>query len=56
MTIDEVTTNLCDDLNKDREFIKQRLLQIMEEDKLSIDELNELCWGDSTTVFDRIYE
>lgn len=56
MTIDEVVNSLCDDLNADKEFIKKRLLQIMDEDKLSIDELNELCWEDSVNIFDIIYE
>lgn len=56
MTIDEVVTNLCDDLPGNREFIKKRLQQIMDEDGLSIDELNELCWEDSANIFDRIYD
>lgn len=55
MTIDEVVNDLCDDLDADKEFIKERLLQIMDEDKLSIDKLNEWCWEDSASVFDRIY-
>ena len=59
LTLQTVAQQLCDGLSYSEEekiFIFQRLGEIAEEDKLTIEALNELCWQDSSNMFDHIFE
>lgn len=57
LTILDVATELCDGLPEKADhipFIIKGLQTIMKEDGITLKELNELCWNDSNSVFDRI--
>ena len=55
MDIQEVVRQLLDGLdNSDFDYVCERLKQIQDEDGLTIDQLNELCWADSDAMFNRI--
>jgi hypothetical protein len=56
MDIREVAIQLLDGLdNGDIGYVIEQLKQIQDEDGLTIDQLNDLCWQDSNAIFDRIY-
>lgn len=58
MTWDDVVCQLCDGLEKSDEdlvIIKKWLIEFAAANQLSIIEMNDLCWEDSTWIFDRIY-
>jgi len=60
MTIQEVRKQLIDGLEseytpKDIRFIECRLDEIAKENNLSLDELNEYCWANSSEMFTCIF-
>jgi hypothetical protein len=57
LTIDKVTRRLIDGLDKEKDFqlIKKLLLEYKIANKMSLVELDDLCWEDSNWVFDQIY-
>lgn len=50
-----VAEELCDDLPNELPFVVKRLAEIVKDEKLSLDELNTLCWEDSSAMFNKIY-
>lgn len=57
-TLDKVIERLFDDLDKteaDWELARNMLPKLMKEKNLSMEQLDDLCFEDSTMVFDYIY-
>ena len=54
ITIDQVTRELIDGLDLDFEETKARLLTFLAANQMSLRELQDWCWEDSTAVFDAI--
>ena len=50
-----IAKELCDDLDKNLHYVSIRLKEIQQEYHLTIEELDDLCWEDSTAMFDEIY-
>ena len=46
---------LCDDLDNNLHYVSIRLKEIQQEYHLTMEELDDLCWEDSTAMFDEIY-
>jgi len=56
LTIEEVAKQLNDGLDQESfEEIITGLQLIMMDEGLTLQELNEKCWGNSTEIFDKIY-
>lgn len=60
MTIEEVRRQLIDGLEDEFtpariSIVDRRLKEIAEENNLSLEELNECCWADSSEMFDCIF-
>ena len=58
LTIDVVVNSLLEGLDKkpaDYELARKALLEYQAANQMSLRELNELCWKDSTYMFDIIY-
>lgn len=50
-----IAKELCDDLDNNLHYVSIRLKEIQQEYHLTIEELDDLCWEDSTAMFDEIY-
>lgn len=50
-----IAEELCDDLPNERTYVAKRLKEICEGRHLNIAELEELCWEDSSAMFNEIY-
>ena len=58
LTIDEIIRQLFDGLDKDEadwELARTRLTEYYAASQMSLKELNEICWEDSTFAFGIIY-
>lgn len=61
MTIDDVVKGLIDDLEDEyteeqKEHIKRRMDEIAKENNLSLEELDEYCWANSSAMFACIFD
>ena len=50
-----IAKELCDDLDNNLHYVAMRLKEIQQEYHLTMEELDDLCWEDSTAMFDEIY-
>lgn len=50
-----VAEELCDDLPNELPFVIKRLEEISNGEHLSLEELDTLCWEDSSSMFNKIY-
>ena len=50
-----IAKELCDDLDNNLRYVALRLKEIQQEYHLTLEELDDLCWEDSTAMFDEIY-
>ncbi|MEG1925222.1 MAG: hypothetical protein RR415_05700 [Ruthenibacterium sp.] len=58
LTMDEVVSRLNDDLERTEEDLKECkdwLTEFQIENKMSLKELDDLCYEDSTWIFDQIF-
>lgn len=58
MKIGDVLKGLTDGFTwtpEEMAFIEKRLVEIMNEDGITIEELDTMCWEDSASMFDRIF-
>lgn len=53
-TINEIVNELIDGLDMDFEDVKQRIVELYTANEWTLNELRELCWEDSTLIFDMI--
>lgn len=51
-----VAEELCDDLPNELPFVVKRLEEIANDEHLSLEELEALCWEDSSAMFNKIYD
>lgn len=57
--MDKIVKSLIDGLNYSQEriaFIQFRLTEIMNENNLTLEELDNFCWADSCTMFGIIFD
>jgi hypothetical protein len=54
LTIKDVARQLCDGLNLNINDITNRLEKYLKNNPMTLKELNEKCWNDSTEIFDSI--
>lgn len=54
LTLTEVARQLSDGLNMDINDVTKRLEKYVNENSISLEELNNKCWNDSTEIFDAI--
>ena len=50
-----IAKELCDDLDNNLHYVSIRLKEIQQEYHLTMEELDDLCWENSTAMFDEIY-
>ncbi|NMA49530.1 MAG: hypothetical protein GX947_07155 [Tissierellia bacterium] len=56
LTIDKIALQLLDGLDKSKfNEVKQWLIEYQITNKLTLKQLNELCWNDSNWIFDQIF-
>lgn len=51
----DVAKSLCDDLDNDVEDVARRLEQYAKDNNLTMDEVEDMCWEDSSNMFNEIY-
>lgn len=56
MNLKEVARELINGLDNDINEVITGLEKIMKDEDLTIEELREKCWEDSTAIFDKIYQ
>lgn len=52
----DVAKSLCDDLDNDVNDVAKRLKDFGKYHRFTMEEVDELCWIDSTWVFNQIYK
>lgn len=55
LTLTEVARQLCDGLDKNITDVANRLRQYINNNPMTLEELNEKCWNDSNEIFNAIY-
>lgn len=51
----DVAKSLCDDLDNDVEDVARRLEQYAKDNNLTMEEVDDMCWEDSSNMFNEIY-
>lgn len=51
LTLKEVARQLCDGLDMNLQDIENKLGQYVNDNPMSLEKLNELCWADSNKMF-----
>jgi len=54
LTIQEVARQLCDGLNMNMEEVTNGLKDYLKRNPMTLEELNNKCWNDSTEIFNEI--
>jgi len=54
LTIQEVAKQLCDGLNVNIEEVTKGLNNYLKRNPMTLEELNNKCWEDSTEIFNEI--
>ena len=51
----DVAKSLFDDLDNDVEDVARRLEQYAKDNNLTMEEVDDMCWEDSSNMFNEIY-
>ena len=50
-----IAKDLCDDLDNNVEDVARRLEQYAKDNSLTMDEVEDMCWENSSNMFNEIY-